>query len=153
MAKGFPLAGLLRLRHLQEDQAAAELARANADRRRAEKRRRETENMLAGTVLPEHGDELAWQAAIAGRAAMTGLVGEATAALAEAGTRADDATADWSAARTRATTLDKLFDRHVLVVRAEELHAEQLVLDEAATRGHTNGSPNAPTLTGAQEER
>ncbi len=149
MAKGFPLAGLLRLRHLQEDQAAAELARANADRRRADKRRRDTENMLAGTVLPEQGDELAWQAAIAGRAAMTGLVGEATAALAEAGSRVDGATAEWSQARTRATTLDKLFDRHVLVVRAEELRVEQLVLDEAAARGHATVS----TSSGAQEER
>ena len=49
MNRGFPLAGLLRLRHLQEEQAAAELARANAERRAADRRRRDTAEALAGT--------------------------------------------------------------------------------------------------------
>ncbi|WP_024286292.1 flagellar export protein FliJ [Cellulomonas sp. KRMCY2] len=136
MAHPFRLAGLLRLRRLQEDEAAAELARTHAQRRAAEKRRDDTAEMLAGTTLPRHGDELTWQAAIAGRAALTGLVGEATATVAAINARVQAATDEWSAARTRATTLTKLEERHGLEVHAEEDRAEQAVLDEAAARGH-----------------
>lgn len=134
MAGRFRLAGLLRLRNLQEEQAAAALALAHAERRAAQKRRDETAEMLSGTGLPERADHLTWQAAIAGRAAVNGLLGEARAALEVVEVRVDAATHEWSAARTKAATLEKLEDRHEVLERAEELRAEQLVLDEAASR-------------------
>ena len=136
MAAGFRLGGLLRLRRLQEDQAAAELAQANARRRSAELRRLATEEMLSGQVLPPRGDLLSWQASVAGRAALTGLVGEASLAVAVAAARAGVAADQWSGARTRAVTLTKLEERHTVTVRAEEERVEQLLLDEAAARGH-----------------
>ena len=148
MAGPFRLAGLLRLRRLQQDEAAAELARTHAQRRAAEKRRDETADMLAGTTLPRHGDDLSWQAAIAARAALTGLAGEANAAVAAIDSLLARATDDWSAARTRATTLTKLEGRHGLEVRAEEDRAEQAVLDEAAARGHRTAATPAVEAAG-----
>lgn len=135
-APGFRLGGLLRLRRMQEDQAAAEAAQANAERRAAERRRIETAEMLAGTALPHSGDDLTWRAAIASRAAMTGLAGESVAALELADARVQQATEYWSDAKAKATALSKLEERHDAEVRAEEDRAEQLVLDEAALRGH-----------------
>lgn len=132
----FRLGGLLRLRRLQEDQAAAELARANARRRAAEVRRDASQEMLAQGLLPQHGDVLTFQAGVAARAAMTGLVGEAVIALQATTDHAGRATETWSDARTRAVTLSKLEDRHTASVQAEELRLEQLVLDEAAARRH-----------------
>lgn len=150
MAAAFRLAGLLRLRRLQEDQAAAELARTHAERRAAAHRRDETAQLLAGTSFPVHGDELVWRAAVAGRASLAGLTTEATAALAAVESRVDQATGEWSAARTRATTLSKLEERHEVLVRAEEEAAEQLVLDEAASRRHQaaqTADPARPDLS------
>jgi flagellar FliJ protein len=149
MAKRFRLGGLLRLRRLQEEQAAAELARAHAVKRSAEKRRQDTEDMLAGTMLPHRSDELSWRAAIAGRAALTGLAGEAAIAVDLAAGRVGTATGEWSGARTRATTLSKLEERHDQTVRAEESRAEQVVLDEVASRRAHRTSTSSPT----EEER
>lgn len=134
MTPAFPLAGLLRLRRLQEEQAAAELARAHAVRRAAQLRREATEDLLAGTAMPHRGDEMDWRAAVAARAALTGLVGEATLAIRALDDGVDAAHRAWSAARTVTTTLDKLGERHEAAARAEAERLEQLVLDEAAAR-------------------
>ena len=134
---GFRLAGLLRLRRMQEEQAAAELARVHAERRSAQRRREATEEMLAGSAMPHRGDDLQWAAAVAGRAALTGLVGEAVIAVAVQDVRVDEAAAAWGVTRTRATTLTKLEERHAVLERAEAERLEQLVLDEAAARRRT----------------
>lgn len=136
MNRGFRLTGLLRLRKLQEEQAAAVLARANADTARATERHRETRNLMAGTFFPAHGDENVWRAAVADRAAMTSLVTEAAVAAQIVARRAEIAAAEWAAAKTTVATLDKLAERHEVLVKAGDEHAEQLVLDEAASRRH-----------------
>lgn len=100
--------------------------------------------MLAGTVLPHRGDLLSFQAAVASRAATTGLVGEAILALQVTVAQADRATDAWSDARTRAVTIAKLEERHDAAVQAEELRLEQLVLDESATRRHLSGQDDLP---------
>jgi len=134
--RSFRLAGLLRLRALQEEQAAAALALANADAGRAGEHHQETRNVMAGTVFPDHGNENTWRAAVADRAAMASLVGDAAIAVQVATRRSELAAAEWTAARTSVATLDKLEDRHDAVVRAEDERTEQLVLDEAASRLH-----------------
>ncbi|MDT0165141.1 flagellar FliJ family protein [Actinotalea sp. AC32] len=130
----FRLAGLLRLRQMQEEQAAADLARANAARARAEERRRDTEAMLNDAGLPERSDELAWRAAVAARASLAGMLTESVLTVRSAAAVVDDANAAWSAARTLTTTLGKLEERHDREVRLAEDRAEQLVLDETAGR-------------------
>ncbi|KGM08692.1 flagellar export protein FliJ [Cellulomonas bogoriensis] len=144
-ARGFRLSGLLRLRRIQEEQAAADAARAHAERRRAERRRHETAQMLAGCELPERGDDLTWRASIASRAALTGLAAESLAVLGTTQLQVDEATAAWTGARSRATALGKLEERHDAEVRAEDEHLEQLALDEAALRGATR--PDRADLT------
>jgi len=137
MSRVFRLTGLLRLRHLQEEQAAAGLALANAAVRAAQDRQSEAEGMLVMASFPAHANTIGWDAAVATRASLAGLLGEAAVAVDVAARRAEIATLDWSAARSRVATLEKLEDRHVTQVRQDEDHAEQLVLDEAASRLHT----------------
>ena len=136
MNRSFRLTGLLRLRTLQEEQAAAALARANADTARATERHRETRDVMAGTIFPAHADENVWRAAVADRAAMASLVTEAAVAAQVVARRSEIAAAEWLAARTTVATLDKLAERHEVQVRAEDERLEQLVLDEAASRRH-----------------
>lgn len=134
MERTFRLAGLLRLRRLEEERAAAALAAANAEARRAEATRDERVNVMAGTVFPRHADEGLWRTAVAARASLTALVGEAEVLAEVAARRGELATQDWSAARSRVSMLDKLAERHEASVRAEDNRVEQQLLDEAAAR-------------------
>ena len=129
----FRLGGLLRLRRLEEEQAAAELARATAERRAAALRRSSAAEELGAASLPS-GDDLSFQAAVAGRASLMGMVGESTLWLAAAGARVEGAQAVWTTRRTAVRTLDKLEERHDAAVGAEEARLEQLLLDETALR-------------------
>lgn len=143
MATPFRLAGLLRLRGMQEEQAAGELAIANASLRAAERREQRTARALAESELPERADDLSWQAAVAARAGLTGLLTEAVAARDVVDFRVRQATGDWSDARARAQMIRKLEERHQAALVAEELRLEQLVLDEAASR---RGAPGADLM-------
>jgi flagellar FliJ protein len=137
MDRRFRLAGLLRLRTLQEEQAAATLAVANAATARARDDRDAADSYLAGHAFPTYADPAMWQASLAARVSLAGLVEEAGATLAVAERRAEIATADWSAARTQVATVDKLAERHAAAVQAEDERAEQLHLDEVAGRRWT----------------
>lgn len=151
MARPFRLAGLLRVRALQEEQAAAALAEANAERLRAIQRRAETERMLSAHALPMVTDEGGWRAAVARRVALATLSRDAAAAEEHATSLAEARTREWSEARTRTRALDKLAERHRAEVGAEELAAEQQDLDEAARRT-ANGS-DRPASPEAGEDR
>lgn len=135
MARHFRLAGLMRLRKLQEDQAAAALAEANQLRRQAERRRADTLSALSGSALPTQSDPQAWRASVAARAALNSLLVEASAASREAEAQVDVEQGRWSQAKARSTALEKLSERHDEQVAFEENRAEQYVLDEAAARG------------------
>lgn len=148
MDQSFRLAGLLRLRRLEEERAAAGLAAANAATREAEDERDELTTVMAGTIFPRHTDENAWRSAVAARASLTALVGEAAVAVDVAVRRGEIAAEDWTAARTRVAMLDKLAERHEALVRAEEDRAEQQLLDEVASRRRSE--PIEPT---EQEDR
>jgi flagellar FliJ protein len=126
----FRLAGLLRLRRLEEERAAAALAHANAEREAARRRREEHGERLTSTSL----DEQDFTVAVAGRAALFGLYAESTAYLALASARADEAGTEWSGARTAVRMIDKLAERHAAGEETEALRAEQLLLDETAIR-------------------
>ncbi|WP_164737188.1 flagellar FliJ family protein [Georgenia sp. SYP-B2076] len=133
----FRLAGLRRLRRLQEDQAAAELARSTAQRQRAEKRTENARAQLAGSDLGNGGSALIFQAAVAARAAMSSTVLAAQAAAEVAQAQEGQAQGEWSQARARTKTLDKLAERHLAAQRQAEGRAEQHTLDELATQRAT----------------
>jgi flagellar FliJ protein len=150
MSRTFRLAGLLRLRSMAQDRAAAELAEAARERAAAEARRSDTEVMLGSASMPGRSDELHFRAAAASRAALSSLLIEHAAAVRVADEEvrvADDA---WTAARVRTRALEKLEERHDTQVRAEDERAEQIVLDEVGARMRTaQTAAGTGTETGA----
>lgn len=126
----FRLAGLLRLRRLEEERAAAALAQANAERSEAHRRRDEHVERIAHSTL----DKEDFTVAVAGRAALFGMYAESTAYLALAVERAERAGVEWSGARTAVRMIDKLAERHTATEETEALRAEQVLLDETAIR-------------------
>ena len=132
MARSFPLAGLLRLRRIHQDQAAGELAAANAAlvAREAD---RVTAVASLDRSLSRVDSAQALAAVAAARSSSRSMLRELEALETRSRGDQDRAQADFSAARARTITLEKLEDRHAAAVHAEDLHAEQLVLDEIAT--------------------
>lgn len=148
MSKKFPLAGLMRVRALQEERAAAQLAHANYVKHLAEQDAMAARQRLAAQEFPEDDDseELepgifvleddvqTWKAVVAARASATAMLRESTQALAMAASSADAAADEWAHAKMRAAMIEKLKARHQSAVEAQELRDEQIVLDEAALR-------------------
>lgn len=134
MTRPFPLAGLLRVRARAEEQAAAELAASRREAERARTRSRDAREALQGAELPSGCGELAWTAAVAGRTMLAGLLAEAEAAAVRADAQVGERTTHWSAARRDLRVVDRLAERHETAERVREEHAEQVVLDEVASR-------------------
>lgn len=135
----FRLAGLLRLRRLQQDDAAGDLARANAAARQAALlaiRRREA---LAGHRMPDESGALAWTAAAAARAALSTASIESAEHSALAAQEAGQATDVWHVARSRTKALEHLEERHHDAVVDALRATEQQRLDE-----HTTSVSNRP---------
>jgi flagellar protein FliJ len=147
MERSFRLAGLLRLRTLQEDQAAGVLAVSHGALRVAEGRRAATLTTLAGHAMPAAADASTWRTSVTARGALTHLLADAAIEVRDAGERVTADTALWSAARSRSVGLEKLQDKHRALLHAEDERAEQLALDEVAARsGRT--STAGPTASG-----
>lgn len=144
MTRSFPLAGLLRMRGRAEEQAVAELAAARRDEERAAELRRATAAALAGAGMPSTSDDVAWMAAAASRATLAALLCERDHLMEQANQDVQERTDAWSAARRDARALELLEERHVETERTEELHAEQLVLDEVAARSTVPVRMGAP---------
>ena len=138
MDRAFRLAGLLRLRRLEQDLAAARLAASNVALRVADAHRGSAQAAFAGSSLSD-GDHRAWAAAVASRASLGVLLFEATACAGGARERAQVSTGQWSAARSRSIGLEKLQDKHDVLVQYEDGRQERLVLDEVALRGARGG--------------
>jgi flagellar protein FliJ len=132
MGRLFPLAGLLRLRHLQQDRAATDLAAANKRLKENAERRTRARGALAGTAT-EVANSTALRAAAVARASTRGMLADLEALATERVRERDLAQSAFDAARTRSIGLEKLEDKHVKNLAAEELHSEQKVLDEIAS--------------------
>lgn len=154
MNKKFTLAGLMRVRELQEERAAAELARANHERHLAQERRAAAQHVLASQAFPDvaeshlepgiftlEDDAPTWRAVVAARASATAMVRESAQVLSAAQQGVDQATDAWAHAKMRAAMIDKLKAKHVAAVEAEDLREEQVLLDEAALRRSLEVTP------------
>ena len=146
MERAFRLAGLLRLRELQEDQAAGALAVSNVALRSAEVQRQATLLTLAAHTMPEMADVSGWRTSVSSRGALTHLLADAAIDVRDAGERVAADTTVWAAARSRSVGLEKLRDNHRALVHAEDERTEQLALDEVAAR---SGQTSAATAAGA----
>ncbi|PZE29789.1 MULTISPECIES: hypothetical protein [unclassified Curtobacterium] len=133
MPRRFALAGLLRLRHAQQDQAAAELAAANERLRDAADARMAARRTLDDPQA-EVTDAAVLSAVAAARAATRGMLEELAGVEATRRAAADRARSAHHDARRAAIGLEKLEQRHAERVAEEDLRAEQLVLDEIAAR-------------------
>jgi flagellar FliJ protein len=140
MGRPFPLAGLLRLRHLEEDQAAGELASANARVRESSARRELARTALGGTPTGPTSIESLYAVAAA-RASTRGMLADLDALGKRHEAAQDDAQTQFDAAKAQSMRLEKLARRHQDSVVAEDLRDEQIILDEiAATSWHREES-------------
>ena len=146
MGRLFPLAGLLRLRHLQQDQAASDLAEANARVAANEARRGRARSALSATsITPD--TVAAMNAMAAARSSSRSMLADLDALGRNNAASLGEAQVAFDAARAEAIALEKLEVRHHETVAAEDLRVEQIVLDEiASTRWHQNptDTPTSP---------
>jgi flagellar FliJ protein len=140
MSRAFSLAGLLRLRHAQQDEAGSALASANARLAEATARRARTAAVLAGEPVAVT-DSATLFAVSAARASTRGMLAELDAMAASRRADVDSAQAAFNAARTRSIGLEKLEVKHTERVLTEDARAEQLVLDEVASTAWHRSSP------------
>lgn len=130
MNRRFPLAGVLRVRRVQEDLARAEVAQAQAKARVAERDADAAAGRLAGSELPERSVALAFVAASTAR---TSLAMEASAARITVTLAHDEVgvqLAEWRERAMRVDGLETLEQRHHAEVQRADLAAEQHVADD-----------------------
>lgn len=131
MARAFPLAGLLRLRRLQEEAAAGRLAAANTRLRETSNTQARTLQALADSPLAvTDGATLA--AVAAARASSRAMLTDLAVLGVQHAADAAQAQSAFSAARAESVGLEKLEARHAGEVAAEDLRTEQTALDELA---------------------
>jgi hypothetical protein len=141
----------MRVRELQEERAAADLADANRAKLAAVLHTEAAGDKLASQSFPDlahsnaydaHAEGLEahspnWQAVVAGRASVAAMLRESTQALQVASEHAESATEQWTEAKMQAAMIEKLKARHAVEIEAESLREEQVALDETALRKAT----------------
>lgn len=133
MSRSFSLAGLLRVRDIQERAAAQRLSRAVIDAQHTEARDRHLRAALAGTDT-EAVDVRSLAALAASRATGRRLLTDLNALAELQQQDVDEARVEHASARRAVRGLDRLAEAHAMRERAGELHAEQAELDEIASR-------------------
>lgn len=129
----FRLAGLLRLRKLQEDAVRAELARGRATEVTRRRNAQRVRGVLGESAVDASSVE-AVQSIAAARASSSSMLGELDALLQQDQAAVLAAEAAHAEAKTRTTQLEKLEEQHAARERRTELRAEQSRLDEHAGR-------------------
>ncbi|RKR75565.1 flagellar FliJ family protein [Frondihabitans australicus] len=148
MARAFSLAGLLRVRHAQQQKAMAELSLANQRVRDVAERRAAATRILESAVGSKDvvTDAATLTAIAAARASTRGMLAELDAMASAHEAAASDAQTAYNEARARSIALEKLEERHGVAAAAEELRVEQIALDEIAN-SRPSSAP-APSLEG-----
>ena len=132
MARTFTLAALLRLRHIEQDSATGALSAANARLRDHQSRRARARIELGGTPT-DPANAAALNAVAAARAASRGMLADLESLeLHELGV-VSTARQQLDDARARAISLEKLAEKHDQLAAAEDLRAEQTIIDELAS--------------------
>ncbi len=129
MTTSFSLAGLLRLRRLEEDQAGAVFGAATA-RHAALVARTDRAIADADAMRAEVDTLYELQAIAAGRASATARLAELRALTSAAEDERHWAEKGFGAARGKTLGLEKLETKHDDAMRTADLAAEQVVLDE-----------------------
>ncbi|KAD3456118.1 hypothetical protein GD627_15640 [Arthrobacter yangruifuii] len=131
MPRAFPLAGLLRLRQLQQEKAAGELAAANLRMRETREARAGMYNALE-TSFSEPVDATTMNAIAAARSSSRSMLADLFALDTRYAAELETARTGFTAARARSVGLEKLEGKFAEAEAAEDLRAEQTILDELA---------------------
>lgn len=142
MTPQFPLAGLLRLRRLEQDQAAARFGAVNAQLR-AVGAQQASARAEAEEIASDVDSSAALLAVAAARAASASLLTELDALAAVTEAERGQAQRDLAVARGRTVGLEKREARHGALVVAAELAAEQSVLDDLGSSARLRQGPDA----------
>jgi len=137
MARDFRLAGLLRLRQVQQDQAASDLASANSRARESAARQNRARAALGG-VGAEATSSSVLYAIAAARSSSRSMLSELEAVETLDQERVRQAADAYAQARARSLGLEKLEARHAETQNAADLAAQQAAIDEIASTS-TNG--------------
>lgn len=132
MTRTFALAGLLRLRTIEEDQAAAKLSSANTRSQAIHARKSAARLELQDSPVEVASIKALHMAAIS-RASSRSMLADLIALEAVQGAETDAARSDFAAARRRTAALEKLEARHQDGQAAADALAEQNALDEIAS--------------------
>lgn len=143
MSRMFPLAGLLRLRQIQEEQAASTLAGANARSRELRSRQAKTRDALGATGAAPTSTAVLYAVAAA-RASSRSMLAELDALDSEHQPVLDQANEAFAQARARSIGLEKLAGRHQQQQAEEDLHTEQAAIDEMASTGWQRHEEETP---------
>ncbi|MDF2580774.1 MAG: hypothetical protein K0S49_2353 [Microbacterium sp.] len=148
MKRGFPLAGLLRIRGIQQRAAAAHLSRAAMEQQRTEARDRQLRAALT-TSADTPGDVRTLAALAASRVAARSLLTDLDTLRSAQRDEVDAARARFTDARRAEQGIDRLADAFHDRERARRDAAEQAVLDEIALRSTADDypAPDAPEET------
>lgn len=138
MGRNFPLAGLLRLRELQESRAAGELAAANRELRGGRDAMRNARESGSGEQFPVDGASLL--AVAAARASTSSMLVELAARVDTLSENASTAGREHQRARSEVKALEKLADQHATALRLEDLGREQALLDDLGSIGSRGGN-------------
>lgn len=133
MSRLFSLAGLLRVRSIQERQAAQELSRAVIDAKQTRTRDRHVRAALAATES-EAVDVRTLASLAASRVASRSMLADLQALSAQQEQAVEAAQSVHDDARRAVRGLDRLAVAHEMRMRAEDLRVEQHELDEIALR-------------------
>lgn len=138
MSRLFSLGGLLRVRGIQEREAAARLSRAVVDANQTEARDRHLRAALAGTGS-DAVDVRSLAALAAARVTSRSMLADLQSLAGMQQAEVDDARAAHAEARRAQRGLERLAQAHDLRVRQADLRAEQAQLDEIASRAGSEG--------------
>lgn len=132
MAKTYPLARLLRLRKMTEDQKASDLALTQRREFQAQEKVRRAQEEIIGSKIDGDYSEAVWRSTVAAQVARRSMMLEAVSLAEVAAEETATATLAWQEARRQSMPLEKLEERFNEQQALEENRAESIVLDEVA---------------------
>ena len=138
----FSLAGLLRVRRLEEEEATHTLARATVRLAESTAREAQIRRKLGGGDDEVSGVEVL-RAVAAARASSRSMLAELEATHRLNRHDVDEARAAFAEARTRSKGLEKLEEKYDRAVTRAELRTEQNALDEIANGARTRSEEGA----------
>lgn len=134
MDRSFHLAGVLRLRKLEQEDALAAAAEANRRVRDAHSAEERVRRKLAH-YGDDHSSVETLLAVAAARAAASAQLSELAEMIKQAEANAAQAQQRYQEARKATKQVEKLEEKHTRAVAQEDARLEQSALDEAAIQG------------------